>query len=29
MNEKFIPNGDFDFVMMVEHFARTISAGLI
>jgi hypothetical protein len=26
MSEKFIPNGDFDFVMMAEHFARTISA---
>ncbi len=26
MSEKFIPNGDIDFVMMAEHFARTISA---
>jgi len=26
MSEKFIPNGDFDFVMMAEHFARSIAA---
>jgi hypothetical protein len=26
MSEKFIPNGDFDFVTMAENFARTIAA---